>query len=79
MYIDTYCDISDSCDEEYPLPEYPIDENFRNLDHWLELFLNDLVVYAIGANSNSEFNIYVLGYTQEGDLAGVLIDVKLNP
>lgn len=93
-YINNYCDIPSSyydedtgieyeidkgTREQYPLPEYPIDKDFRNLDHWLELFLNDLVVYAIGANSNGEFDIYVLGYTQEGDLAGVLIDVKLNP
>lgn len=65
--------------DEYPLPEYPKNEDFRSLDDWLESFLNNLVVYVIGANSNTEFNIYVLGYTQEGDLAGVLIDVKLNP
>ncbi len=52
---------------------------FNTRSHWLELFLNDLVVYIIGANSCSEFDIYVLGYTQEGDLAEVLIDVKLNP
>ena len=93
-YINNYCDTPSSyydeetgieyeidrgTREEHPLPEYPKNKDFRNLDHWLELFLNDLVVYIIGANSNTEFDIYVLGYTQEGDLAGVLIDVKLNP
>ena len=58
--------------------EYPPGTDYSELDDFLKSTLSNLRVYTIGANSNSDFHIYVLGNTQDGDWAGVLIDVKLN-
>ena len=58
--------------------EYSPGTDYRELDDFLKSTLTNLRVYTIGANSNSDFHIYVLGNTQDGDWAGVLIDVKLN-
>ncbi|MGB3655516.1 MAG: nuclease A inhibitor family protein [Rivularia sp. (in: cyanobacteria)] len=58
--------------------EYSPGTDYSELDDFLKSTLSNLRVYTIGANSNSDFHIYVLGNTQGGDWAGVLIDVKLN-
>ena len=58
--------------------EYPPGTDYRELDDFLKSTLTNLRVYTIGANSSCDFHIYVLGKTQDGDWAGVLIDVKLN-
>ncbi len=79
VYFDEETGIEYEIEMEPPIEfEYPPGTDYRELDDFLESTLTNLRVYTIGANSNSDFHIYVLGNTQDGDWAGVLIDVKLN-
>ena len=79
IYFDEDTGIEYEIEMEPPIEiEYPPGTDYRELDDFIESTLTNLRVYTIGANSNSDFHIYVLGNTQDGDWAGVLIDVKLN-
>ena len=79
IYFDEETGIEYEIDIEPPIEiEYSPGTDYRELDDFLESTLTNLRVYTIGANSSCDFHIYVLGNTQDGDWAGVLIDVKLN-
>lgn len=61
------------------MQEYLPEKDYGKLDEFLQVSLTNLRVYIIGATSSGEFDIYVIGNTQNCDWAGVLIDVRLNP
>ena len=77
-YYDPEADIEYDIDAALLLG-YPPEKDYRDLDEFLQSTLTNLRVYIIGATSSGEFDIYVLGSTQDGDWAGVLVDVELNP